>query len=255
MKKRTCRKEHELVGVSRKGHLGFARKVKYGSEEVACRLAGIDQSNECKALEQWRTELATQREYKWYSSAREDRIENRLKQIVPVLPYLRIAFAVRRLRAEERRWPLRGGTTALPPFEHVIEPITGRPGVLCVISGPRRLASKESVDVACAFADLADMAKSGLSDGVSFGATGVRVARRGVVEALVVWDGNRGAGELHDMTTWLHSDKDVGLMRYARRALRREARRLLREAQRHLARRAQQQVDRQPSDEAEAQAD
>lgn len=229
--------------------------MKLGSEATACRLAGVACPPECLAIEQWRGELEKHCEYQWYGFSRETRIENRLPQLARVLLHLRLAFAVRRLRKEERRWPLRGGTTTLPPFDRVVEPITGRPGVLCVISGSRRLAQGESLDVKCAFADLSDPAKPGLSDGITFGATGVRVEHGGTVEALVVWDNNRGASELLDLAKAPHSGGDKHVERCARRALRREARRLLNEARRHLVKRFQGQGEVAGVGESEAAAE
>ena len=228
---------HASLGVSLRGRLAFPVRVKYRAEALACQLAGEKPSDACLLVDLWRRALQLQ------GSKREYEIEDAIKGFPPTLaPFMRIALAVRALRKDERRWPLRVGTMG---------------GLLCITSGSLRASSrarpegKESLDVTIAFADVSRLDHAEFSFGLSFGAIGVRVVEGGRIDGLVVWDGNRGAQTLYDMLAWRHLGQFAEVeqreqqQRCARRcaghALRREARRLLRVSRRLLAERQRRQ--------------
>lgn len=225
--------------VSLRGSLVFGRKVHYESVGTACRLAGEKLPDDCQVVALWRDTLAAGKEPALWKPSEKAR----LAPLAPLLLHLRIALAVRRLRKDMRRWPLRGGLVAVEGWGVCRESVLNAPGALVVISGSRHANGKESIDVNCALHDVSRRAHGDISDGISFGAVAVRVVDGKRLDGLVVWDGNRGAVELYSLTTKLHAGDDDHARRRARRALLRAARRLLREARRLLAERQAQQED------------
>lgn len=231
----TTEQEKHPPVMSPRGRLRVSRRVRYQDEFCAHRLAGAPLPEECALIAAWRTALerATATGYH-VEYAQQKRLEG--AGYARLLPYLELALAVKRLRAETRKRPLAAGS------------IVGQPGVPAVTSGWRRHRSQ--LDVNVAFGAIA--AGEEFSDGLSFGAIGVRLCdKQGQLAGLVTWDGSHGASSLHAFVAGNCSiEADPVLKLLARRALRREGSRLLREAVRLITQRGQPPIAQ--SDETQA---
>lgn len=204
--------------LSSKGRLAFSRAVRHSSEHIAYLLAGQRMPPELATIACWRGALASPPEQR--DGGPFAVIKSKIGETL--IESFRLARAVQQLRLLQRREQGIHIFLGVLPVEGYTEAISGKPGVLylLVCARPRE---RESVDVMFA-RQQAIKTPSGLSDGASFGAIGVRVEQAGRIRGVVVWENNLGAQLLYQLTERYFT---VMARRLARRALRREARRLL----------------------------
>ncbi len=229
--------------ISPRGALAFSRTVRYSTEHPAHLLAGVTMPWECEVITCWRAALAAEADRYHWRDAIKHKVQNGL------IPAFRLVRDVQRLRREQRQDRRVTISVGLVQLEGYDEPITGRPGVLYARLGGR--SERESLDVAFA---RTQALKDGMSDGVSFGAIGVRVDDHvGRVRGVVVWENNTGASALYEIE---HGpDGPDKLRRLARRALRREARRILGHVERALRRDKEKHSESEVEAEAKAEVE